>query len=1255
MESEEEYLEKEHDQHSQRITTPNAVESEEEYLEKEHDQHSQMITTPNAVESEEEYLEKEHDQHSQRITTPNAVESEEEYLEKEHDQHSQRITTPNAVESEEEYLEKEHDQHSQMITTPNAVESEEEYLEKEHDQHSQRITTPTATGSEEEYLENSNLFAVESEIYLKNSKHDQYSPEITTAHATESEEEYLEKEHDQHSQRITTPNAVESEEEYLEKEHDQHSQRITTPTATGSEEEYLENSNLFAVESEMDLKNSKHDQYSPEITTAHATESEEEYLEKEHDQHSQRITTPNAVESEEEYLEKEHDQHSQRITTPTATGSEEEYLENSNLFAVESEMDLKNSKHDQYSPEITTPNAIESEEEYLEKEHDQHSQRITTPNAVESEEEYLENSKLFAVESEIDLKNSKHDQYSQEITTAHATESEAESSDHNRDKHSQRITTPINAMESEEEYIESYNYDQHAIESETEYLENYKHDRISQRITTPINAMESETEYVENSPDQHPRRITTNAMEKVEYRANYKNDLRAVDNEVEYQDNIREQHSSNAKENEQEYLEHSNLFPMESEMDLKNYKYDQHSLANTTPNAMESEDKYVGNGTDYQNVIVNEPEYINSQHPRKITTQNAVGSEEENLENNKPDHPVIASYMNEPFLQTTAVSAVQDTSLLRTVHFDTFLTPLQSKLPEIQSEAFDFANLDATAALDLSGNLDPTRVQSFSLISKVLLGMHDTSSEERFVIDAQPLNKARLEDIDGVCSSCDSSRVSVVGTSGKDVAGSFLSPTLLFANKFKQSEIFADESNSASYLQLSTADYLNTFKSNQAIEKIHNTIEVSQVVLESRFESLDGEDHELSPIFTNRDSNYTVNGDQTGYVTPGLLEGDSEIDQQLKFTTDPSESLKQDGIEVQIQTGKLWTSAAWEESIGTTDGSSINRNEINSLLEKRMDGASPLQPIGEDQTSIARALNFSDDKTSAYRSHRNVTLLAHFPGEYLFEVSIEMQINLTGRENLKDLERTLLTLLENLIKDDLKHLHPPKSITLKRVKRLKSGLVYILWLHFGFGERTMHMSIQSCLQRLVNRPVVELETKNALVSSVSTEDVNECSTEMLLCDAHADCFNEFGTYTCRCQEGFEDRSRAGSGGTICVNVAGSKSPTLLETLTGFGFVLIVFLLFFMVVVAVVYKRQQQGTFVVHCENLESAVLQQCLQTHGCGLNQKDDVVEPKECDSREGLPLTSFEYFCGSERIVDGMSGNTQGDDASVVDERAMF
>ncbi|XP_041107432.1 uncharacterized protein LOC121316427 [Polyodon spathula] len=772
-------------------------------------------------------------------------------------------------------------------------------------------------------------------------------------------------------------------------------------------------------------------------------------------------------------------------------------------------------------------------------------------------------------------------------------------------------------------------YKQLTTQSETEYLESYKHDQRPQMITTP-SAIESQAEYAESSRDQHSQRITTpNAMEsETKYVQKDKHDQHL-------------QKITTPNEMEKEYLENyeHGQHAEEREKDQEN-KHDQHSQMITSPNEMGNLEEYFESYKHDQHALERETEDLENYPHQQITTPNAVESEEENLENNW--HVMAGKAVSKRF---HIVKPTESETLLKTVHSDTFLTVLQSKLPEIQSEALDLADLEGTAASDLRGyfELEPTRVQSFSLKSMMFLGMHDPPTEERFVVDAQPQSKARLEDMDGVCSSCESPRVFVAATSGEEIVESSMSPTL-FTEKFKQSQTFADKSNSAPYLQILTANYLEMLESNQTFKNTRNSTEVSRLVFQSRFESLDGaEDSEISTMLTNRESNYTINGDQTGSVSPELLEEAPEINQQLKITTYPSESnssFKQGGIEVHIQTGKLWTNAAWDELVGTTDSS--NRNERNSFAVTRVDGASPLEPLNENPSSVAHASNVFD---GASRSHRNVTPLAHFPGEYLFEVSIEMQINHTGSENLEDLERTLLALLENLIKDDLKHLHPPKSITLKRVKRLKSGLLFIFWLHFGFGERRIHLSIQSCLQRLVNRPVAELGTKNAFVSSVSTEDVNECSTEMLLCDAHADCFNDFGSYTCRCQDGFEDWSRTGSGGTICVNVAGSKSPTLLEALTGFGFLLTVFLLLFMVVLAVfLYKRQQQGE-CVRCDDLESAVSQQCLQTRRGGLHQKGDLAEPKECGPTEGLPLTQFKYFCGSGRTGYGMSENTQGDD----------
>lgn len=56
-------------------------------------------------------------------------------------------------------------------------------------------------------------------------------------------------------------------------------------------------------------------------------------------------------------------------------------------------------------------------------------------------------------------------------------------------------------------------------------------------------------------------------------------------------------------------------------------------------------------------------------------------------------------------------------------------------------------------------------------------------------------------------------------------------------------------------------------------------------------------------------------------------------------------------------------------------------------------------------------------------------------------------------------------------------------------------------------------------------------------------DVNECGTQLVLCDANADCLNWFGSYSCRCRSGFQDVSRMGSGGTVCVEATEAAGAT----------------------------------------------------------------------------------------------------------------
>ncbi|NXN21913.1 FBN1 protein, partial [Nycticryphes semicollaris] len=51
--------------------------------------------------------------------------------------------------------------------------------------------------------------------------------------------------------------------------------------------------------------------------------------------------------------------------------------------------------------------------------------------------------------------------------------------------------------------------------------------------------------------------------------------------------------------------------------------------------------------------------------------------------------------------------------------------------------------------------------------------------------------------------------------------------------------------------------------------------------------------------------------------------------------------------------------------------------------------------------------------------------------------------------------------------------------------------------------------------------------------SLFVEDINECSAGVGFCGEEAECFNDVGTYLCRCKKDYEDRSPNKSG-TLCI-------------------------------------------------------------------------------------------------------------------------
>nr|XP_015218208.1 PREDICTED: uncharacterized protein LOC102697643 [Lepisosteus oculatus] len=331
----------------------------------------------------------------------------------------------------------------------------------------------------------------------------------------------------------------------------------------------------------------------------------------------------------------------------------------------------------------------------------------------------------------------------------------------------------------------------------------------------------------------------------------------------------------------------------------------------------------------------------------------------------------------------------------------------------------------------------------------------------------------------------------------------------------------------------------------------------------------------------------------------------------------------------------------WEEISGHTPTKVYNRatspqlSKSSSIFEEKRDGSSINHPISEHSQTAATKLDHKfNENTSVSRHHRNVTRISHFPGEYLYEVSVEVQLSRRGSGNQEQLVKTLLSSLQRMIKEEFRPFRPHlKSVSSKRVKSLNAGFLFILWLQFGFGEENISMLLKSFLERLVDRPVAGLGPGSARVISVSAEDVNECRTELVLCDIHADCFNVFGTYACRCQRGFEDFSRIGSGGTLCIDPANAHSnfsPTLLKTIYGMGLLFTVLLLLLLGIVAVLYRRHHKGAFVVQCQRSSPAASQQSLQTPESHSKQREGT-----CLS-EDVPLLKFNPLVVPEKLSFG-------------------
>ncbi|XP_016395930.1 uncharacterized protein LOC107729761 [Sinocyclocheilus rhinocerous] len=232
----------------------------------------------------------------------------------------------------------------------------------------------------------------------------------------------------------------------------------------------------------------------------------------------------------------------------------------------------------------------------------------------------------------------------------------------------------------------------------------------------------------------------------------------------------------------------------------------------------------------------------------------------------------------------------------------------------------------------------------------------------------------------------------------------------------------------------------------------------------------------------------------------------------------------------------------------------------------------------------------SKEKALYRQTLRNVTHNRHFPAELLFEVSVEINLEPEHREE----SSSLRSALETMIREVFGHL-TPKSLDFKRLKKLSSGVLFIVWLQFeklAVGQQT-HRDLQSSLQRLQGRTVKSQTSETqGVIASISTEDINECETQMVVCDAHAECVNQFGSYSCHCIHGYREVPH-GPGASVCVasaepDCSWTSSPRILRGVYA-GISLITLLIVLLLLVAfLLYHRYYRGSFLPRCQKTSAS-------------------------------------------------------------------
>uniref|UniRef100_A0A3B4V1J4 CUB domain-containing protein n=1 Tax=Seriola dumerili TaxID=41447 RepID=A0A3B4V1J4_SERDU len=271
-----------------------------------------------------------------------------------------------------------------------------------------------------------------------------------------------------------------------------------------------------------------------------------------------------------------------------------------------------------------------------------------------------------------------------------------------------------------------------------------------------------------------------------------------------------------------------------------------------------------------------------------------------------------------------------------------------------------------------------------------------------------------------------------------------------------------------------------------------------------------------------------------------------------------------------------------------------NRTEVGEASDQRPSSSEGPEPGETEQTHPHPNMV---EPLSDHRGNLNVknhSEIPHLPGDHLFEAAVEVNFSQDLEEPWDNLARSLLLSVKASISEQLEALHTPLSMSSKRIKRLNAGVLYILWLQIGQGpgSQQVHRAVHAAMQGLIATSVGLRGTHSkAVIVSVSTADVNECGTQLVLCDVNAECVNQFGSYSCRCRPGFLDRSRLGSGGTVCMDVAAAGCGSGLSAETKGIYVLFFLLssliLMLLVAAGTLYRRHHRGMFLVRCHSSSS--------------------------------------------------------------------